>query len=362
MAGASLAAALAPDARVIVVEAEPEVGRHATGRSAASYLPSYGGPLVRTLTVASRGPYDEASAERGDPLLVSHPMLLVATDDDGERVLHETSTAVPSLRLVDADAAVELCNGLRPDRVRGGGLDPDGMAIEVAGLHQVYLQRLHRHGGQVVTSAPVRDVARRARGWQVTAGGHELSADTIVDAAGAWADEVAGLAGVPRIGLVPRRRSAFLAPVPAELATDATRWPMVGDASDRWYLKPDSGQVLASPADQTPTAACDARPDPLEIARAIEEINACTRLAIRHVSTSWAGLRSFVADEVPVVGSWEQHPHFFFYAGQGGFGIQMAPALAELGAAILRSGAAPRRLASLGVEAAAVSPQRLTAG
>jgi D-arginine dehydrogenase len=360
MAGISLAAALAPDRRVIVVEGEPELGRHATGRSAASYLPSYGGSVVRALTVASRYLYDEASAERGDPLLTPHPMLLVATDDESDRALRETAEETGSLDLVDSSAAVALCEVLRPDRIRAGGLDSAGMAIEVAGLHQLYLQRLRRSGGQILTSAPLNAVSRRTSGWQLSAGEHRISADVVVDAAGAWADEVADLAGVPRIGLVPRRRSAFLVPIPAEHAAAAATWSMVGDAADRWYLKPDGGQLLGSPADQTPSPPCDARPDPLAIARAIEEINDCTSLAIRHVSTSWAGLRSFVPDEVPVVGNWEDHPGFFFYAGQGGFGIQLAPALAELGASILTHGESPPRLAALGVSADSVSPERLT--
>ncbi|HEX3906447.1 MAG TPA: FAD-binding oxidoreductase [Mycobacteriales bacterium] len=359
MAGISLAAALASDGRVVVVESEPELGRHATGRSAASYLPSYGGAVARALTVASRIGYDEASAERGDPLLTPHPMLLVSTDDESDRALQETAEVTGSLDLVDSAGAIALCDALRPERIRAGGVDSAGMAIEVAGLHQLYLKRLRHAGGRILTSAPLHAVSRRTGGWQVSAGEHSISADVIVDAAGAWVDEVAALAGVPQIGLVPRRRSAFLVPIPVELTANAATWPMVGDAADRWYLKPDGGQLLGSPADQTPCPPCDARPDELEIARAIEEINGCTSLAIRHVSTTWAGLRSFVPDEMPVVGGWADHPGFFFYAGQGGFGIQMAPALAELGAAILTRGESPPRLAALGISAASVSPQRL---
>ena len=362
IAGVSLAAALAPDLTVIVMEAEPELGRHATGRSAATYFPSYGGDVVRTLTAASRSRYDEASAERGSPLLTPLPMLLVATDAASDRTLHDTAAETGTLELVDTAAAVELCQVLRPDRIRGGGLDAGGMAIEVAGLHQLYLQRLRRHGGRVVTAAAVRTVSRRTPGWQLAAGDHDVSADVIVDAAGAWVDEVADLAGVPRLGLVPRRRSAFITPLVAAHAATVAGWPMVADASHRWYFKPEAGQLLASPADETPSPPCDARPDDLEIARAIEAINDCTMLAIRTVSTSWAGLRSFVPDERPVLGSWDDHPDFFFFAGQGGFGIQMAPALAELGAAILTGGAAPPRLASLGLSAAALSPQRLAGG
>jgi D-arginine dehydrogenase len=363
MAGVSLAAAVASrDVDVIVAEAEAELGRHATGRSAATYVPSYGPPLVRALTVASREAFDAIAEEHGGEILRPLPILMLATDDDGDVALRGLVAETGALQPLDPAAVVRRWPVLRPDRVVAGGLDSDAMAIEVAGMHQVYLRRLRRLGGRVLTGAPVRTITPSGAGWRVAAGEHTVEAQVVVDAAGAWVDAVAAVAGVPAIGLEPRRRSAFLTPVPARWADDAAGWPMVIDAADRWYVKPDGGQLLVSPADETPSEPCDARPDDLEVARAIEAVNDCTDLAIRHVSTAWAGLRSFVADGLPVVGARPERPGFFFYAGQGGYGIQMAPALAALGAAILTTGEAPEQVAALGVTAAAVSPSRPTLG
>jgi D-arginine dehydrogenase len=199
MAGVSLAAALAPDHRVVVIEAESELGRHATGRSAATYLPSYGGDVVRALTVASRPRFDELSQELGDELLRPLPALFVATDDASEQAVRQTAESTGAMELVDTATAVGLCSALRVDRILGGGVDLGGASIEVAALHQVYIQRVRRHGGTVLASAPLHAVARRTRGWQVTAGEHSLATNVIVDAAGAWVDDVADLAGVPGI-------------------------------------------------------------------------------------------------------------------------------------------------------------------
>jgi D-arginine dehydrogenase len=359
MAGASLGAAVAAERRVILVEAEPQLAQHSTGRSAAVYLPSYGGPVVRLLTVASRVLYDQISEERSDPLLRPRPLLWVSIDDASEHAMRTLAAESGALELLDTAAALELCSALRPERVRGAGLDAGGMEIEVAGLHQAYLQRLRRNGGTVLTTAPVGSITRQTHGWQVTAGEDRIRAGTIVDAAGAWADEIAARAGVAGIGLVPRRRTAFISPVHGAFP-DLAGWPLVNDGAERWYFKPDSGgRLLISPADEAPSEPCDARPEELEIARAIEEINEVTSLGIRSVSHAWAGLRSFVADGAPVVGAWPDEPDFFFYAGQGGYGIQMAPALAELGRALLLTGSVPPRLAAAGIDAAAVGPGRL---
>ena len=358
MAGVSIGAGVAGERAVVLIETEPQLAYHSTGRSAAAYLPSYGGPVVRALTVASRALYDQLSEGRDEPLLRPRPLLWLSVDDASERAVHALAAESGVLQLVDTDGAIALCAALKPERVRGGGVDGAGMEIDVAGLHETYLRRLRQKGGKVLRSAPLKRVTRRAGGWEVHAGDDRILTGTIVDAAGSWADQVAAVAGVPGIGLSPRRRSAFISPVRDGLG-DRSMWPLVNDGLERWYFKPEAGGVLVSPADETPSEPCDARPDELEIARAIEEINEVTSLGLRSVSHAWAGLRSFVSDRAPVVGARPDFPGFFYFAGQGGYGIQMAPALAELGAAILLAGAAPPALAALGISAATVSPTRL---
>jgi D-arginine dehydrogenase len=259
MAGVSIAAALARDCSVVVVEAETQLAFHSTGRSAAMYLPGYGGPLVRAVTAASRGLYDEASAERDLALLRPRSQLLVAIDEASNVALRQQLSELETLERVDEATALELCPALRPDHVAFAGLDTTGMEIDVDGLHQAYLARLRRAGGTVLRQAPVEAVTRRGAGWEVAAGARRIATATVVDAAGAWADRVAALAGVPGIGLVPKRRTAFISPV-AEPFPGLADSPMVVDGMERWYFKPEAGGLLVSPADETPVDPHDARP------------------------------------------------------------------------------------------------------
>jgi D-arginine dehydrogenase len=196
---------------------------------------------------------------------------------------------------------------------------------------------------------PVTALRRDGSGWRVEAGGETRRADVVVNAAGAWADQLAERAGVPTVGLRPLRRTLALAsgPTPADPA-----WPLVADAADRFYFRPEGTRVLVSPADETPSDPVDAKPDEVDVAIAIDRVNDVTSLGLRTVHTAWAGLRSFVADKEPVVGSWPDHPGFVFFAGQGGYGIQLAPALARLGASVTLGEPDPAGLA------ANVSPRR----
>jgi D-arginine dehydrogenase len=312
IAGVSVAYELAGDADVVLVEAEPGLARHTTGRSAAIYAPSYGGPIVRELTRAS-GPLF------GDGILTPHPTLWIAVDDEG----------VDHVREIEAEPltpakAVELCPRLRPPLAVS--IDHSAMDIDVMALHARYVRGLKERGGRIRMDSPVTELRRDGEGWVVNG----IRTATVVNAAGAWADRLAELAGVPTIGLRPMRRTIAL----AHATVDPT-WPLVGDAADRFYFRPESGHLLISPADETPSEPCDAKPDDLDVALAIERVNAATTFGLRSVHTAWAGLRSFVADREPVVGAWPEHPGFVFFAGQGGFGIQTAPALARTGADVV---------------------------
>ncbi|RLK55288.1 NAD(P)/FAD-dependent oxidoreductase [Actinokineospora cianjurensis] len=314
MAGVSVAAELAAHRSVVVVEAEAELAWHSTGRSAALYAPSYGGPVVRALTAASAPLF-------GDGVLSPRPMLWVGEVGglDGVEELTEA-------------AARELCPVLRPGRFDRFAVDAGTMDIDVMGLHQRYVQRLRAAGGEIRRGAPVTALRRDGQGWRVTAGTEEIVAGTVVNAAGAWVDRIAGLAGVPALGLRPLRRTIAIATGPTPVGQG---WPLVADVGDTFYFRPEGPGVLVSPADETPVDPGDAKPDDLDIALAVDRVNEVTTLGLRSVRTAWAGLRTFAPDREPVVGELPDHPGLTFLAGQGGYGIQMAPALAVTAARLI---------------------------
>lgn len=351
IAGASVAYELAADRTVLLVEAEATLGRHSTARSAATYVPGHGVDVVRSLIAASGPRFAALADELGTPrLLAPRPVLWIATDDDGERALADllAERAGEPDAPVAVDDAERRCPTLAPYVVRAAGLTAGAADVDTDALHQGYVRGLRARGGEVRSGTPVRSVGRTATGWRVD----DVDTGAVVDAAGAWADEVAALAGVPRIGLTPLRRTIAMARVPDPRRLRAPgpgRAPMVIEAGERFYFKAESDDLLVSRADETPTPPVDARPDDADVALALERVEAVTGLGLRSVRTSWAGLRSFVPDRAPVVGAWPEHPGFWFVAGQGGSGIESAPALAALAADVVRGAEAP----------AALSPSRL---
>jgi len=360
IAGASLAYALSEAATVIVVERESQPGVHSTGRSAALFMESYGPPQVRALTRASRAFLEHPPmgfCER--PILSPRGAMLVASEsqlgdlDEHWGVLRTISAAA---RRLDRQAACELVPVLRPERVAAAVHEPDAADIDVDVLHQGYLRGLRRHGGRVHCNAEVRSLERRDGVWRVAAGDGEFEAPIVVNAAGAWCDEIARLAGAAPIGLVPKRRSAFVFDPPADRASGG--WPLFGAIDETWYVKPDAGQLLGSPANADPVAAHDVQPEALDIAIAIDRIQAMTALTIARPRRTWAGLRSFVADG-ELVGGFDAHCEgFFWLAGQGGYGIQTSAAMGAACAAIVEGRPVPARLAGFGIDAAGLSPAR----
>jgi D-arginine dehydrogenase len=351
MAGVSLAFELAADRRVVLLEMEPTLAYHTTGRSAAMFLESYGGPEIRALTTASREFLELRQ------VLAPLPMLHIGRTGRGEAVeqmYQAVRVLVGNVELVEADQAVRLQPLLRPGQVERGLLEPDAMQIDVHALHQSYVHGLRERGGQIETRARVEAADHAAGVWRLQSGGGEWQAPVVANAAGAWADVVAGVFGARPAGMRPLRRTAFMVDDPS-----GARPPMLSDIDESFYLKPDAGQLLCSPAEETLLEPCDARADEVAIARAIEVINQVTTLDVRHVRARWAGLRTFVADRLPVVGFDAERPGLFWYAGQGGYGIQLAPALARVGAALIRGEAIPGDVADLGVTAAALAPDRL---
>ncbi|MBS0294768.1 MAG: FAD-binding oxidoreductase [Proteobacteria bacterium] len=360
IAGASAAALLAQTRRVLVLERESQPGYHSTGRSAALFSAIYGSPGVRALSRASRDfLYAPAPGFAEAPLVKPRGALYIASRDQVPAldVFSALPDIAPATRAVDTAEALRLCPILREDYAVRAVLEPDAADVDVHSLHQGYLRMLRARGGVVATDREVERLERRGGRWRVTANGETYSAPIVINAAGAWADVIAGLAGVAPVGLQPMRRTAVLVDPPEGVSVEA--WPMVIDIDEQFYFKPDAGQLLLSPADETPVDPCDAQADEWDVATAVARVEEATTLQVRRVAHRWAGLRSFVADRTPVVGYAPDAEGFFWLAGQGGYGIQTGPAMAETACALVLGREIPARLAALGVDARDLAPERL---
>lgn len=357
MAGASVAATLADNGRVLLLESEAQPGYHTTGRSAALYTCAYGPPVIRALTRAS-GPFfrNPHSPFVDHPLLRSRGALFVAASSQMETLAvleQELNDAVHRLDPAEARTCMPL---LREGFTAAALLDETAADIDVMALHQHYLKSFREAGGLLRTSAGVSAMVYDGARWRVDTAQGVFVAPIVINAAGAWADAVAKMAGALPVGLVPMRRTALLVSPPE--GSDPDPWPMVVDVDERFYLKPDAGKLLISPADETPSPPCDAQPEEMDVAICIDRIETAFDLSVRRIDHKWAGLRSFVADRCPVVGFDPDMPGFFWLAGQGGYGIQSAPALARVAAALVRGQPIPRDIADEGVSEFALSRQR----
>jgi len=366
IAGASLAWRLAGERSVAVVERESQPGYHATGRSAAMFMESYGPPQVRALTRASRAFYSQPPAGFTDVALM-HPRGVLYVANRGQEAelaaLHaELAPACAGLKVLDAQATMALVPCLRSDVVHGGLVDPGAQDLDVHALHQGFLrgfrQKAGVQGGSLLTGATLTETAHDGRRWTLTfANGETLRAETVVNAAGAWADELATMFGARPIGITPRRRSAFTFKAPE--GVDVSAWPAVVGVDESYYFKPDAGQLLGSPANADDTVPHDVVPEEIDIAVGIHQIESVSTLSIRRPASTWAGLRSFVPDGEMVIGADTACPGFFWLAGQGGYGIQSAAGASALADALLRGAPCPEFLLREGVNAAALSPARL---
>ena len=330
IAGASLAFALRGRAKTVLIEAEDHPGYHTTGRSAAFYTETYGGSAVRALTTASKA-FFFAPPEGFSPTPLVHPRgaLHIATQQQAvciNAMLNDYKD-YPAIHQLSAAEVYALAPVLKSGRFIGGIYDPDCKDIDVAALHGGYLRGAQKAGITLLKKAPVTALKHNGRCWHITAGEANVRATIIVNAAGAWADAIAGLAGVSTKGLTPMRRTIITFKPAADLYNGAL--PLVIDIEDRFYFKPEAGLIWASPADETPMPASDVQPDELDIALTAERIEAATRFKIDHVHSTWAGLRTFAPDRAPVFGFDTNTPGFFWCAGQGGFGIQTAPAASD---------------------------------
>jgi len=362
IAGTSLAYELATTHRVLLLEREVQPGLHATGRSAAIFSEIYGNAVVRGLSRATRDfLFAPPAGFAQGPLVTPRATLFVAPPDqlDALKGMRADADVAAGTEPISVDEALARVPILRRDRIAAAIYEPGASDIDVDGLHQGFLRGFKARGGELVCDTRIESLGRRGGKWRAVARETSYQAPVAVNAAGAWADEVAALAGVRLLGIEPRRRTVVLLDAPEE--HDVRAWPLTIDAAETFYFKPDAGRLLLTPADETPSPPCDAQPEEIDVALAIDRFESITTMQVRRVVSKWAGLRSFAPDRTPVVG-FDTHPEgFFWLAGQGGYGMQTSAAIARLAAALIRGEDVPSDIRDEGVTARALAPERLKA-
>ena len=358
IAGVSAAAHLAPHGSVTLVEREQALAFHTTGRSAAIFVLNYGGGGSRPLALASKQFLENPPEGSTDaPLLSDRGALWIADFDQLEhlqKIADEGAQSGAGSTLVDTEEVMRLVPLLRRNRIAAGLYEPSARDIDVAALHQAFVRMARVHGADIKLSTPVTGLARVGQGWRVSTPNGDIDCQSVVNAAGAWGDVVAGLAGIAPIGLQPMRRTAFM--VPGDHAYAG--WPMVVDIDNNFYFRPDGGQLLCSLAEEIPSEPMDPRPALEDVALAIERINQATTLDVRHVNSQWTGLRTFAPDRDLVIGEEPTAPGFYWLVGQGGTGIMTSPAYGALLASQMLGLPPPAELARAGVEPLVTAPDR----
>ena len=365
IAGLSAAWALADNHDVVVVEAELDLGTHATGRSAATLSQTSGLRPVCALARASRPFFEDPPEGFAEHALAKRLGFLWVGRDGDERALDDiaavaASGVAPSARRVDPAEVGALVPAMRRAAIAAGGVwEPDALKLDVAALLAAFASGARGRGVDIRRDRAAMSLVDTGDRWVLTCVDREtatttLDVDIVVNAAGAWGDVVAKRAGVVPLGLRPLRRTACVVPV----STDLARWPLVMDVAGRYYFEPETGGLLLSPADETPSEPVDATAEMEDVAWALEMLNEATTLDVRHVRASWAGLRTFAPDRLPVVGWDPDAPRFCWLVGQGGAGIKTSPALATAVATIVGGAPWPVELVALGVAARDLAPQR----
>lgn len=366
IAGASAAYALAKTEvfdRVVLLESEGQLAQHTTGRSAAMLTENYGEGPVRPLTAASLDFLHNPPSTLVDNRLL-HPrgVMTVATSPDGyenlDVMLAEGRLATHPIEEIAVDDAQRIAPHVRFTPDHRAMWEEHAYDIDVAALHQAFVRGFRAHGGEIATSHRVDEIRPRDEGWSLETTGGTVSADLVVNAAGAWGDVVARNAGIEPVGLQPLRRTAFMVRSPY---VDSAEYPFVVDSHHSWYLRPDGSQFMCSPADEIPSEPCDARAEEIDIARTIDSINANTTLDIRSITSQWAGLRTFGPDRSMVIGPEPNHPSFVWCVGQGGTGIQTAPGAGHLVADLLCAGKPGPTFDGTGLELDRLLPDRIRA-
>ncbi|MGQ0663633.1 MAG: NAD(P)/FAD-dependent oxidoreductase [Pseudomonadota bacterium] len=364
IAGAAAAYELAATRKVVVVEREAFCGYHSTGRSAASFTEYYGNAVIRRLARASRAFFEHPPDGLSDsPLVAPRGLVTIARTDQRQAVAAALACGrefASALYEIAPDEARERVPVLRPDYVAAAIFEPGSLDLDVHGVHQAFLKGARARGGTILTGAEVSALEHRNGAFEIATSTGRFEAALVVNAAGAWADRVAAMAGARPVGLVPQRRTAFNIDPPEGLEVGS--WPLVTDIDEEFYFKPDAGRLLVSPADATPSEPTDAQPEDIDVAIGVERLERATTLSVQRVTHKWAGLRTFAADGSPVVGRDPELEGFYWLAGQGGYGIKTSPALARALAGLIERDALPEDLTQAGVRAAELSPRRFRTG
>jgi len=359
--GASLAYFLAPERRVVVLEQESEAGYHATGRSAAIFVESYGNDVIRALTAEGRAFFDDPPDGFSDtPLWRDIDLFLIGTAGQEETIaarFDEVRHQAAKVEIADGPLFEAHHPLARKGVVKSVLFDRGARELDVAALHQGFLRGVTHAGGTIALDRQVTSLYHQGGSWSIVTAGGTYAADIVVNAAGAWADVIAELAGLGALGLQPLRRTVCLVDVPDGMAVDG--WPTAIDVDETFYFKPESGRLLCSPADETLSAPCDAQADELDVAIAVDRMQTILDLDVNHIANKWAGLRTFAPDRTPVVGLDPRSNGFFWLAGQGGYGIQTAPALGRTAASLVLGNEMPPSVAARGVTGSLLSPVRL---
>lgn len=360
IAGVTSAYELSKTHEVILLEQEAELAYHTTSRSAALYIENEGGPVQHRLSTASRSFLEDPPDDIDAPLFSPRGCLNIGTPETANQLRSDATAAAkvtPSIRFVDQAEALDLCPVLRPERVSCGMFEPLAMTVDVMALHQLFLRGARQRSTQVKRSARVTALKRTNDTWQATTTAGSVEAAVVVNAAGAWGDVVGEMAGAAPIGLTPCRRTAFT----TTIDQNPEAWPFIYNprVEATCYFQPESGnQLMASLADQTPTVPGDARPEEIDVALAISNINELTTLDIRSVNTTWAGLRTFAPDRHPVFG-WDDAVEGFCWAvGQGGCGIVTSRAAGEVVGSVVRNEPLPSSITDLGLTLVDMAPRR----
>ncbi|WP_297836274.1 FAD-binding oxidoreductase [Pseudomonas sp.] len=362
IAGASFAYRVAGQRSLILLERENQVGYHSTGRSAAEFSTQFQSPWVSTLAESSYNFLTNPPAGFTDiELLIPRGSLVIAQRERAHLIesafSHILSTS-PESYMLHPDDALAMVPFLKADYVEAAFYDPMNWDIEVDSLLQGYLRLARRAGAQVQLASPVTSIHREGGVYHLRTPAGEVLCRKVVNAAGAWADDFAALAGLDRLRIVPYRRTAITVDGPK--GVDLSTLPAVNEVSEAFYFKPESGRIMVSPADATPSEACDAQPEELDIAYAAHFLSESTTLSINHIAHKWAGLRTFAPDKRQVVGFSTQDENFFWLAGQGGSGILTSPALSAWAAGLFLEGVPPDELCKAGLQPDVFSPARLS--
>jgi D-arginine dehydrogenase len=359
ISGASAAYELAAHGKVLMFEAESAPGYHSTGRSAALFTRNYGNAVVRRINQVSHAFFLNPPPGFSDaPLITPRGSLTVASEENRNGLADILALSEPGHEIEEVTAArcLEFCPLLRSEHVAAGAYERGVMDMDVAAIHQGFLRGYKSRGGVLVCNHRVESLERKSGYWQLVAGDLSVTARVIINAAGAWAGQIGAMAGATEIGLVPKRRTAITVDVPDHI--NMSLLPAIDVIGSDGYFKSEAGRLMASPGDQTPVAPQDVQPDEWDIAVLVDWLQTQTILDVRRIASSWAGLRSFVADDTPVVGFDNEVDDFFWLAGQGGYGIMMAPALARMTAGLVTTGKLATDLRDIGLKPSDLSASR----